>query len=365
MLGLYVHIPFCKSICSYCDFNKQLCYSNKQIREYIDALKKEVEKYKDYFNNIQTIYIGGGTPNSISLNLLDELLSFIDSYKNNIIEYTIEVNPELLSIEQIKCFIKHGINRISIGVQSFDLKVIEAIRRHHNKEIVLKAINNCHMLGLNNINIDMMYGLPKQDLASLRNDLAIIKDLNIKHISYYSLILEDKTILSYELNNKLMTIPDDDLTADMNDIVTKKLQEFGYIHYEISNYARPGYQSKHNLLYWNKEEYIGVGMAATSYVNHIRWTNTTNISKYINGIYQQVIEKLSIEDEKKEFFLMGLRKISGVNINEYYNKYHEDPILRFNLNKWINNGLLEIDNSYLRFTKRGINLGNIVFEEFI
>lgn len=365
MLGLYVHIPFCKSICSYCDFNKQLCYSNKQIREYIDALKKEVKKYKDYFNNIQTIYIGGGTPNSISLNLLDELLSFIDSYKNNIIEYTIEVNPELLSIEQIKCFIKHGINRISIGVQSFDLKVIEAIRRHHNKEIVLKAINNCHMLGLNNINIDMMYGLPKQDLASLRNDLAIIKDLNIKHISYYSLILEDKTILSYELNNKLMTIPDDDLTADMNDIVTKKLQEFGYIHYEISNYARPGYQSKHNLLYWNKEEYIGVGMAATSYVNHIRWTNTTNISKYINDIYQQVIEKLSIEDEKKEFFLMGLRKISGVNINEYYNKYHEDPILRFNLNKWINNGLLEIDNSYLRFTKRGINLGNIVFEEFI
>ena len=365
MLGLYVHIPFCKTICSYCDFNKQLCYSTSQIKEYTKALKKEIAKYKEKFIDIRTIYIGGGTPNSIPLDLLDDILTYIDNYKNNILEYTIEVNSELLTIEQIKCFLRHGINRISIGVQSFDSKVIKAIRRHHNKEIVLNAINNCNILGLNNINIDMMYGLPNQDLSSVKNDLAIIKDLDIKHISYYSLILEDKTILSYELNNKLITIPDDDLTADMSDLVINTLEYLGFERYEISNYAKPNYQSKHNLLYWNKENYIGVGMAATSYVNHIRWTNTTNISKYINASYSPLVENLSIDDEKKEFFLMGLRKITGVNLNEYYYKYKENPILKFNLEKWINKGFLEINDSYLRFTKKGIDLGNIVFEEFI
>lgn len=335
------------------------------MKEYIEALKKEIFKYKDKFSNIKTIYIGGGTPNSIPLDLIEDLLTYIDSYKNNILEYTIEVNSELLNIEQIKCFVRHGINRISIGVQSFDPIVIKAIRRHHNKEIVFKVINDCNALGLNNINIDMMYGLPKQDLTSLKNDLAIINELKIKHISYYSLILEDKTILSYELKNNLINIPDEDLIADMSDLVIKKLTDFGFERYEISNYAKSNYQSRHNLIYWNKEEYIGVGLGATSYLNHKRWTNTCNISKYINGILDPIIEKLSIEDEKKEFFLMGLRKIDGVNLAEYYNKYHENPILKFNLDKWIKKELLEINDSYLKFTKKGIDLGNIVFEEFI
>jgi oxygen-independent coproporphyrinogen-3 oxidase len=272
MLGLYVHIPFCNTICTYCDFPKIIANECKK-EEYIDNLIKELESYKDKLIDVKTVYIGGGTPNSLNNNLLRKLFEALKPYLDNSIENSIEINSELFNVEQAKLFKDFNINRVSIGVQTFNEKLLKIINRHHNKSMVLNTINILKEHNIDNINVDMIYGLPYQTIENLNKDIDELLDLNIKHISYYSLILEERTVLEYQINNKIIENPDEDLTAEMAEILNKRLKDTKFKQYEISNYSLTGYESKHNLIYWNHDPYIGIGAKACGFYNNIRYQN--------------------------------------------------------------------------------------------
>ena len=363
MRGLYIHIPFCNTICSYCDFPKQIA-SQKKKEEYINFLIDELSSKRHLLNNITSVYIGGGTPNCISDNLLEKLFISISDILENSIENSIEINSELLTDNQAKLFKKYNINRLSIGVQTIIDNQINAIKRNHNKEMVINAINILHNNHIQNINLDMMYGIPFQTIKSLNEDLDFVLSLPIKHISYYSLIKEERTILDYQLKHNQVSLPDDDLVADMYEIVTQRLKMNNFNHYEVSNYALDGFESKHNLLYWNLDEYIGVGASAASYYNHQRLKNA-NLNKYyyLNRLEEKF--SLTLFEEKQEYMMLGLRKINGININEYYSRFKSYPYDDFDIDKLINLGLIDIINNQMKIKEDKILLSNIVYEEFV
>lgn len=361
MIGLYIHIPFCKSLCTYCDFPKKIPRDLDQIATYIEALKEEIKTYKELFAQIDTIYIGGGTPNALPYPLLAQLLQYIKTLNLKVKEYTIEANPELISLEQAQLFKESGISRVSLGVQTFSEKGLKILGRHHNKKEVIDSLALLRSCGISNVNIDLIFGYFGQSLIDLKNDIDIALSLNIPHISAYSLILEEKTMLNKKYKEEDL---DEDLIAEMYEYIRFKLKESGYCHYEISNYAKAGYESIHNLKYWNKEEYIGVGMGATSYLNSTRSTNSSFINKYFKKM-DVYIEELTLQDEKKEFMLLGLRKIKGVSKKEYRKRFNSTIEKDFNLDKLKIMGLLAEDEENIYLTAKGQLLGNIVFEEFV
>lgn len=361
MLGLYIHIPFCAHICSYCDFPKRIPFSKEEVNKYIDKLIAEIRSYEIYFKNIDTIYIGGGTPNYLDLYNLERLLSFIASLKINFKEYSIELNPELITLEQVKLFAKYKINRVSLGMQTTDKNGLKLLNRHHNKEDVLKSVKLLKDNGITNINIDLIYGYFNQTLDVVKEDIAFIKELDIKHVSAYSLILEKETLLNR--NHKSSEL-DEDLIADMNIYISAELTKLGFIQYEISNYAKPNYKSLHNLKYWSKEEYIGVGMGACSYLGHKRVTNSKFLYKYLNNVDKEV-ENLNEEDEKKEYLILGLRKVDGITKKDYFKRFNSYPNDDFNYQKLFDYKLLYEDENIIKLTNKGLMLANLVFEEFI
>lgn len=363
MLGLYVHIPFCNTICTYCDFPKIIA-NNCKKEEYINNLIRELHSYKAILKDVKTVYIGGGTPNSLDINLLKKLFIALKPYLDNSIENTIEINSELFTEEQAKLFKEFNINRVSIGVQTFDDRLIKIINRYHNKEIVNNAINLLKSNQIDNINIDMIYGLPTQTIEELKYDIDYLLGLDIKHISYYGLILEEKTVLEYQIKNKLIEEPDEDLTEEMAILVNKTLNNSRFNHYEISNYSLQNYESKHNLIYWNHEDYIGIGAKACGFYNNKRYQNNFILNKY----YEKFIdfeEIISLKEAKKEYMMLGLRKIKGVNLNEYFLKFNSRIEEDFNLDKLFKYDLIEIVENHLRIKKEKILLGNVVFEEFV
>lgn len=369
MNSIYIHIPFCKQICSYCDFPKQIAKEEVQ-NEYINYLINEFKEYekqawfKSWSKKTNSIYIGGGTPNSLSINNLRKLLNAIKPYLLEKNENTIEINPELLNVEQVKLFKEFNINRISIGVQTFNESLIKLIRRNHTYNDVFKAIRLLKSTGIKNINIDMMYGLPQQSLKDLKKDVKIALKLGVKHISYYSLILEEKTILEYQLRHKEINLPDDDLVVDMANYLKKKLKRRGYIHYEISNYAKKNYQSIHNLGYWNCEEYIGIGASACGFIHKYRVQNNYSLHKYYSN-YVLEKNKLSLKEEKQEFMMLGLRKLKGININEYFNRFKTYPKDDFDIDYLKKMDLIVEKNNIIAIKKDKIWLGNLVFEQFV
>jgi len=363
MKGLYIHIPFCNTICSYCDFPKQIAKEEKKAL-YIDYLINEINSKRHLLNNITSVYIGGGTPNSINIYLLEKLFISIKDILNNSIENTIEINCELLTNEQAILFNKYNINRVSIGVQTIIDRQIKAIKRHHNKEMVINAIQILNNNHIQNINLDMMYGLPFQTISTLNEDIDFVLSLPIKHVSYYSLIKEEKTILEYQLNHNQIEVPDDDLVADMYEIVNQKLKMKMFNHYEISNYAINGYESIHNLLYWNLDEYIGVGASAASFINHQRLKNANMLKYYyLNNLEEEY--NLSIFEEKQEYMMLGLRKINGINILDYYNRFKTYPNNDFDINKLVKLDLIVIKDNQIMIKEDKILLANLVFEEFV
>ena len=363
MKGLYIHIPFCSNICSYCDFPKMV--SSKLNQEiYIDKLIEEIESKKNLLDSITRVYFGGGTPNSISIYLLERLFNSINNILNNSIENTIECNPELLTLEQIKLFKKYNINRVSLGVETTNDKAIKLINRHHNKNIISNSINLLKNNGINNINVDLIIGIPNTTIDTVKEDLDFILSLPITHISCYTLILEERTLLNYQISKNIITPLDDDTVADMYLYSRNRIINQGFNQYEISNFSKESYESIHNLLYWNEEEYIGCGMGASSFINNQRITNYRTLKKYLENRVLEIID-INLEDRKKEIFLLGLRKIKGVNIKLFKEKYNEDPIIKYNLTKWINNNFLVIDGDYIKINENKLLLGNIIFEEFI
>lgn len=343
---LYIHVPFCNSICSYCDFCHRV-YDEDLSNKWLDVVSKEIkDKCKD---NYETIYIGGGTPTSLSNNQLDKLLSCIDQYAKEVVEYTIEVNPESLDINKINIFKKHGINRISMGVQTSNPDLLKLINRKHSFEEVKDKIKLLKDNGLNNISIDLMYSLPTQTIDILNKTIDDFISLDIPHVSLYSLTIEENSVFGKKGYKQL----DEDIEADMYELIVSRLQESGYIHYEVSNFSRPGYESKHNIGYWKYEDFLGLSLDASSKVGDKRYTITRNFNDYLND-YNCVSElvNLSKDDQMFENIMMSLRMKDGLNIEEFNNKYDCDLLNKYS--KATSNPNICIENRYLKVKNLGI-----------
>ena len=376
-LGIYIHIPFCKRKCYYCDF---ISFENKQnlIEEYINSLKSEIYKCdleKEKYI-VKTIYIGGGTPSYIDSKYITSILKILKEKFTilNETEITIEVNPGTVTKEKLYNYINAGINRISIGLQSTNDNLLKLIGRIHNYKDFLNTYNLAKKVGFNNINVDLMIGLPTQNLQDIEKDLNNIISLKPQHISCYSLILEEETKLEEKIKNKELYLPQEELERKMYWKVKKTLEENGYKHYEISNFAKKGYESKHNVSCWNQEEYIGFGLASHSYINDKRFSNTENLEEYISEINNNVNPQIKTvheiqnkESKMKEYMLLGLRKIDGVEISKFKNNFLENPIYKYReeLNKLEEKSLIEIDGDYIKLTHDGIDFANEVWQEFV
>ena len=287
----YIHIPFCNKICSYCDFCK-LYYDEKFVNRYLNELEKEIKSiYKGEV--LDTIYIGGGTPSSLNNKQLERLFEILKLFnKSETVEFTIESNFENINEEKLLIYKKNGINRLSFGLESINENNLTFLNRNIAKERINNTINSCRSLGFNNINIDLIYALPVEDISILKNDLDYIFSLDIEHISTYSLMIEDHTMLKI---NNIENISEE-LDYEMYKLICKEMKKNNYYHYEISNFSKSGYESKHNLCYWNNDNYYGFGLGASSYIDNKRITNTRSINKYLKGNYRLDIIELSNND---------------------------------------------------------------------
>ena len=368
MLGLYIHIPFCKAICTYCDFAKEVASSDKQDA-YLNALNKEFEYYQDALKNVKTIYIGGGTPSALSDIQLNTLFTIINTYVNtkNVIEYTIEANPNDITLAKANLFKKNGINRVSLGVQTFNEKILKVLNRKHVNEDVYNGLKLLQDAAIHNINIDLIFNLPYQSIDNVKEDLKAATQLPITHISYYSLIVEENTKLYYDIQNKKLTLNDEDIEGEMYETIIDTLTSTHFDQYEISNYAKKGYQSKHNLVYWKNEDYIGIGAGSHGKYLNERYYNTRSVKFYIENVLKTNHGKASRYpyEPLRDTMLMGLRLTEGVNLKEIKDRFDIELLQAYpKLEDYIKEGLLELSNHYLRFTRKGILIGNIIFSLF-
>lgn len=364
-INLYMHIPFCKRKCYYCDF---ISYSNKDsyIEEYIDTMIKEYRNYKAEEYIIKTVYIGGGTPSYIDSKYIVKILNEINL--ENAEEITIEVNPGTVTKQKLLDYKISGINRLSIGLQATQDSLLNKIGRIHTYSEFLDTYNMAKEVGFKNINIDLMLALPEQKIEDIMQSVQKIIELNPEHISIYSLILEEGTKLYDMVNTKKCILPKDDEEREMYWEVKNILENNGYNHYEISNFAKKGYYSKHNTDCWNQKEYIGLGAAAHSYLDNRRYSNLENIEEYIKNYNDKKVHEIQDKiSQEKEYMILGLRKLDGINISEFELKFNENPIYLFRneLNKLVNLELIEIDLNNIRVTDKGLDLANMVWEEFI
>lgn len=355
--SVYVHIPFCNNICSYCDFPK-MYYYKKWINNYLDSLKYEIEtKYKKEI--IKTIYIGGGTPTSLDNSELKKLLDILSVIKKDkTLEYTIECNLDSLTEEKIDLFKTYGINRLSIGIETFNQNHLKILNRKLGN---LNLIKYAKKKGIENINVDLIYALPNQEIDELKEDLNNILKLDVKHISTYSLMIEPHTVL---YNNKTEYI-DQEKDYQMYNLICDTLLKKGYIHYEVSNFAKEGYESKHNLNYWNNKKYYGFGLGASGYIDNIRYTNTGSINEYLNKKYDYIKEELTKKEIMENEMILGLRKIKGVNTLEFYKKYGEKVEEFFDIHKLLEEGKLIKEDNYIYINDKYIYVSNEILINFI
>lgn len=378
-LGIYIHIPFCKQKCYYCDF-VSFSGQNEKMGEYIRCLEKELESYDLSTYNVTTIYIGGGTPSYLeSRMIVDFLVKLKQKLQGNNtpfekIEITIEVNPGTVTMEKLQDYKNAGINRLSIGLQSTNDRLLKQIGRIHTYQDFLNSYKMANKVGFKNINVDLMLGLPNQSIQDLKNSIEQVNLLQPNHISVYSLIVEEGTKLKKLIDEGKLTLPDEELERQMYWYVKNKLEQNGYNHYEISNFAKKGKESKHNQNCWKQKQYIGLGLAAHSYVSEIRYSNTENVETYLQNIHDGKLEKnriiqerQNLEDTQKEFMMLGLRMIEGISICDFKEKFGTNPLYLFRneINRLVSEGLIEVDLDRIRLTNRGLDLANVVFEEFV
>lgn len=378
-LGIYVHIPFCKKKCKYCDFISFSC-DEEIYTKYVEALINEIKNTSkniiSSIHEVSTIYIGGGTPSLIDSKYIEEIIETI--YQNIRVagnaEITIEVNPGTVTREKLETYKKLGINRLSIGLQTTDNELLSLIGRIHTYEEFLDTYNMAREIGFTNINVDLMLALPTQTEKMLVDSLLKVINLNPNHISLYSLILEEGTVLEKEIEEGKYKLVDEELERKMYHKTKNILEKNGYNHYEISNFAKKGFESKHNLDCWDQREYLGFGLAAHSYYRNKRFSNTNDLDEYINNIskfnFTKNVEVHELQDREakaKEFMLLGLRKINGVSISEFERRFRVHPLFyfRFEISRLDEEGLLEVELDDIRLTKKGLDLANQVFEAFV
>ncbi len=375
--GVYIHIPFCHQICNYCDFNK-FYFKNQPVDEYIEALGKEMalvtQKNPESFRQIETIFLGGGTPTALSPQQLDKLLTLIRTYipMNSVTEFTSEANPDELSAEKLQVLFEGGVNRLSMGVQSFDQGLLQKIGRTHSNEHVYETIALAKKIGFQNISIDLMYGLPGQTMAQWKDSLEKALALDLPHFSAYSLIVEPKTIFYNQYAKGKLLLPTEDLEADMYDVLMQQMELHGLQQYEISNFAKPGYHSEHNKIYWDNDEYAGFGAGAHGYLAGVRYSNHGPLKKYMETVFAGELpivheHEVSQAEKREEQMFLGLRKTEGVKHKIYEEKLkvpivaHYDSVLK----ELVSKGLLEHDDVGVRLTRKGRFVGNEVFQQFL
>lgn len=379
-IGIYIHIPFCKKKCFYCDF---VSYENKEnlIQEYIDTVCLEILQNAEILSeyNISTIYFGGGTPSLIKVEYIEKILNTLKLFvtdEKEIKEITIEINPNSASLDKLEKYYNLGINRLSIGLQSTHDKILRNIGRLHTFNDFKEVLKNANAVGFKNISVDLIYPLPGLNLSGFKetlNSMIKLKDeFNIKHISVYNLEVHENTRLDFLLKEGFVSLCNEDEEYKMREELNKRLQDNGFVKYEISNYAYPGFESKHNLCYWNQEKYIGFGVNASSFFNLKRYRNTSNIDKYIDGIKNnknivvetEELDKLSL---MKEYIILKLRLSKGVEISEFKQKFGTDIFDIFNteFNSLKKDNLVNITSKNISLTSRGEEVANIVWEMFV
>ncbi len=359
MRSVYIHIPFCKSICSYCDFPKFL-HDNVWAEEYLVHLEKEIKKY--YANDcVKSIYIGGGTPSVLSVPNLKKLMKITKIFDlDSDYEFTVEMNVDDVSEEKLKILKNAGVNRISIGIESFDKYILKYLNRKHDKN---KIINNVGLVKkyFDNISVDIIYAVPIETMAILRSDIKEVLNLGVKHISTYSLIIEENTILGI---NKIKNI-DEEIDYKMYKYIDKKLEEKGYVHYEVSNYAIPGYESKHNLSYWNNQEYYGFGLGAAGFLDDLRYENTKSFNQYLKDKYRYNELIMSKKEDMENEIILGLRKLEGIDVFEFFNKFKENIQDVFNITPLIKEGYLKMKGKKLYIPSEYIYVMNEILGKIL
>jgi len=371
----YLHIPFCEHICHYCDFNK-VFLKGQPVDDYLNALDQEMKVTLEQFptDSLQTIFVGGGTPTSLNE---QQLYRFCESINRNLpqsdmLEFTFEANPGDLTKEKLQILKEAGVNRISLGVQTFNEDLLKKIGRVHQAKDVYQTIENAKTLGFENISIDLIFSLPTQTVKDFKESVTEAFSLDIPHYSAYSLIIEPKTVFYNLLKKGKLPTPGEDIEANMYEILMEQMEMHGFNQYEISNFSRPGYESRHNLTYWNNEFYYGFGAGAHSYVNGLRRSNSGPLKKYIEQINSGKLpvfeeHQVSKAEQMEEEMFLGLRKTEGVSISHFIEKFGLDPQKLFEqqLTDLIAKQWIEVKNNHIYLTKNGRFLGNEVFQTFL
>ena len=344
--AVYIHIPFCNYICAYCDFCK-VFYNREYVNKYLEALDKEIKaNYKGEI--ITSLYIGGGTPSSLSLDELERLFNILKIFTlSKDCEITMEANTDSLTLDKIKLLKKYGVNRVSLGIETINKKLQEVIERRTSKESIINCINNLKKEGITNINVDLIYAIIGETLDDLKKDIDFLISLDVPHISTYSLIIEDNT----KLKIKGIKNIDKSIDREMYDMISSILKNNNYIHYEISNFSKKGYSSKHNLKYWYNLEYYGFGVGASGYIDNIRYTNTRSITNYIKGKTVIDEEILSIKDKIFYEIMLGFRTNLGINKKSFKNKYNINIEELFNYKRLVKDKILLDDSCCLRVSE--------------
>ncbi|WP_456266784.1 MULTISPECIES: radical SAM family heme chaperone HemW [unclassified Bacillus (in: firmicutes)] len=376
MKAAYIHIPFCEHICHYCDFNK-FFIKTQPVDEYLAALEKEMQHTIEQKGEqeLKTIFIGGGTPTSLTVSQLDKLMNSIHSVlkpTKNLIEFAVEANPDELSLEKLHVLQAAGVNRLSFGVQTFEDDLLKKIGRVHQKKDVLTSFERARAVGFDNISLDLMFGLPHQEKHHVMNSLETAFSLGAEHYSVYSLIVEPKTVFYNLMQKGKLHLPPQEREAEMYELVMDEMERHGLKQYEISNYAKPGFESQHNLTYWSNEDYFGFGAGAHGYVDGIRNVNAGPVKHYLELIdqtgfpYKETHQVTKAEQIEEEMFL-GLRKIEGVKSADFQAKYGAAPEALFStvLEDLEEKGLIVKDDMGIRLTRKGKLLGNEVFQAFL
>ena len=358
---LYLHVPFCRSICAYCDFTHQ-AYRSEDAEQWLDALQKELD-LKKINPHLKTVYIGGGTPTALTEKQLDHLLSMLDFCSRETVEYTIEINPETLTDEKTKIMAQHGVNRASIGFESGDSSLLKLMNRHHSAEDTRFAVELLRDKGIENISLDLMYSLPDQTIEQVKDSTMIALSMKPSHLSLYSLTIEPHTVFS----NRHLSPCDEDIEADMYEWISSTLPQYGYQQYEISNFAMPGRESVHNCAYWDYRDFYGISSGASGKENSIRYDNTRSMKEYLNNPLEHQDIMLSKKNQMFEMLMMGMRLKQGMKKERFEESFGEsiDSVYGKTIERLAQKGLVINSVTHLRASDQGYEILNDILEEFL
>ncbi|WP_282943373.1 radical SAM family heme chaperone HemW [Paenibacillus sp. RC67] len=373
--AVYIHIPFCTNKCHYCDFNS-FVLKGQPVMDYLDALEREMEQTVAAVppGEIETIFVGGGTPTVLLPDQMESFLKRVRTYFPNQspnIEFSMEANPGTTDLEKLQAMKEGGVNRISFGVQSFDNALLEGIGRIHNTDDVYRSLENARKVGFTNMSIDLMFGLPKQTVAIMNDTIDKALALNLPHYSIYSLKVEENTLFHTLYQKNQLPLPEEDEELNMFLLIMERLKNAGYSQYEISNFAKSGFESRHNSMYWLNRSYYGIGAGAHGYTYGIRHINIKGVQPYIDATRQglPILEKheISEQDAMEDFMMVGLRLLRGVDRADFNKQFGREleSVFGTELNKLLGQQLLEITDSGYRLSAQGVLLGNEVFGAFL